>query len=88
MSDVRPVIAVDAMGGDHGPAVIVPGALAALTPDSPFELALYGDEVAIKAAMEQAGCENLPDLTTRCHRYLWELLGVYWVVIGRQVRLV
>ncbi len=66
MSDVRPVIAVDAMGGDHGPAVIVPGALAALTPDSPFELALYGDEVAIKAAMEQAGCENLPVSVVPC----------------------
>lgn len=66
MSDVRPVVAVDAMGGDHGPAVMVPGALAALKPDSPFELALYGDETAIKAALEQAECENLPVSVVHC----------------------
>jgi len=30
----RPVIAVDAMGGDHGPGTVVPGALANLTADS------------------------------------------------------
>ncbi len=66
MSDAKPVIAVDAMGGDHGPSVIVPGALAALTPDSPFELALYGDEAAIRAELEQAGRENLPVSVVHC----------------------
>jgi len=60
MSDARPVIAVDAMGGDHGPAVVVPGALAALDPDSPFDLALYGDEAAIRPFLAQAGREGLP----------------------------
>ncbi len=58
MSDIRPVIAVDAMGGDHGPAVMVPGALAAMTPESPFDLAFYGDQAVIQAELEQAGCDS------------------------------
>lgn len=47
----RPIIAVDAMGGDHGPSVVVPGAVAAMTPDSPFDLALYGRQDAIEAEL-------------------------------------
>jgi len=39
------------MGGDHGPSVLVPGALAALTPDCGFTLALYGDQAAIDAEL-------------------------------------
>jgi glycerol-3-phosphate acyltransferase PlsX len=35
------------MGGDHGPAVVVPGAVAAMPDPSPYILALYGDEDAI-----------------------------------------
>jgi len=54
MAAGKPVIAVDAMGGDHGPSVMVPGALAALSPDCGFELALYGDESAIKAALAES----------------------------------
>ncbi len=42
--DIR--IALDAMGGDHGPAVVVPGAAIALErrPDTQY---LYGDEKAV-----------------------------------------
>ncbi len=47
----RPVIAVDVMGGDHGPSVIVPGAVAALTPGCGFSLALYGDQAVIQAEL-------------------------------------
>lgn len=58
MSEARPVIAVDAMGGDHGPGVTVPGAVAALTPDSAFELALYGNEDLIKAELAKLAVDD------------------------------
>jgi len=45
-------IAVDAMGGDHGPRVIVPGALRGLASLGPeASLILLGDEDAIRRAM-------------------------------------
>lgn len=44
----RPVrIALDAMGGDHGPTVIVPGADIAATRRPDTEFILYGDEAVI-----------------------------------------
>ena len=43
-------IAVDAMGGDHGPSVIVPGALAGAREHN-CDLALVGDESAIRAEL-------------------------------------
>lgn len=49
----RPVIAVDAMGGDHGPSVVVPGAVDALGPEVLCDLALYGDEKAITDQLNQ-----------------------------------
>ena len=45
-------LAIDAMGGDHGPAVTVPAALAALRRNSGLELVLVGDESALNAALE------------------------------------
>ncbi len=44
-SDIR--IALDAMGGDHGPAVVVPGAAVVLERRPDVEFLLYGDERAI-----------------------------------------
>lgn len=41
-------IAVDAMGGDHGPNVIVPGAALALDAHPDLEFLLYGDEGSIR----------------------------------------
>ncbi len=58
-SSSRPVIAVDAMGGDHGPSVVVPGAVAALAQDSPFSLALYGDEQAVGAELAKLDTDGL-----------------------------
>ena len=49
----KPVVAVDAMGGDLGPEAIVPGVLQALAADSSFSVALYGDPVAIGAQLSQ-----------------------------------
>lgn len=44
-------IALDAMGGDHGPSVIVPAALAALTRHAGLKLILVGDEPALETAL-------------------------------------
>lgn len=66
MSETRPVIAVDAMGGDHGPGMIVPGALAALTPDSPFDLALYGEQAAVEQELAAVGGRDLPVSVVPC----------------------
>ena len=62
----KPVIAVDAMGGDHGPSVIVPGALAGLTAESPYEVAFYGETVAVEAAIEAHGGGDLPVSVVEC----------------------
>lgn len=66
MDDTRPVIAVDAMGGDHGPQVVVPGALAGLTPDSPYRIALYGDPQRIQEALGGLTIEGLPVSIVPC----------------------
>lgn len=65
-SSDRPVIAVDAMGGDHGPAVVVPGAVATLAPDSPFAVALYGDPQAIGAELDKLDAGGLPLSVVPC----------------------
>lgn len=62
----KPVIAVDAMGGDHGPSVVVPGAVAALAADSPFSLALYGDEAAVGAELDKLDTAGLPLSVVPC----------------------
>jgi glycerol-3-phosphate acyltransferase PlsX len=49
----KPTIAVDAMGGDHGPSVVVPGALDAAR-NLDLNLILVGDEKRIKAEMKSA----------------------------------
>ena len=46
-------IAVDAMGGDHGPPVTVPGSLAALTQENDINLILVGRQDQIKAELEK-----------------------------------
>jgi glycerol-3-phosphate acyltransferase PlsX len=44
-------IALDAMGGDHGPSVVVPAALSALTRHPNLELVLVGDEAVLRAEL-------------------------------------
>lgn len=46
-------IALDAMGGDFGPAVVVPGADIALARHPDTEFVLFGDEAAIRPLVEQ-----------------------------------
>ena len=70
MSEIRPVIAVDAAGGDHGPSVVVPGAVAAFPAenpaDQPYELSLYGDEAAIRAELDRLSADDLPISVVHC----------------------
>lgn len=46
-------IALDAMGGDHGPSVVVPAALEVLESHHNVHLILVGDEQAIKTQMQK-----------------------------------
>ncbi len=48
-SDVR--IALDAMGGDHGPCVVVPGAGIALERRPDVQFLVFGDETAIRPVL-------------------------------------
>ena len=59
------VISIDAMGGDHGPSVTVPGVAAAakLYPDVRF--LLHGDEA--KIGPELAKCGSVKDVCEICH---------------------
>ncbi|MCB1151085.1 hypothetical protein KDK88_06020, partial [bacterium] len=45
------VVAVDAMGGDHGPAVVVPGVLDALADRTDLQVRLYGLPDPVAAAL-------------------------------------
>jgi glycerol-3-phosphate acyltransferase PlsX len=49
------IIALDAMGGDHGPSVIVPAAKKALGEISDIQLVLVGDETQLRDEMEKLG---------------------------------
>lgn len=52
-------IALDAMGGDHGPAITVPGALAALRIQSDLNLVLVGQRAVLeKELARHAGAEG------------------------------
>ncbi|MEX1199718.1 MAG: phosphate acyltransferase PlsX [Methylophaga sp.] len=46
-------IAIDAMGGDHGPQVVIPAAISALQKHHDVELILVGDETTLQAALAQ-----------------------------------
>ena len=58
-------IAVDAMGGDSAPAVVVEGAIESVAHLNGHELALVGDEAQIRAAAEAVG--GLPSAISVCH---------------------
>ena len=46
-------IALDAMGGDHGPSVVIPGAAHALKTRPEIEFLLYGDEAKLAPYLAQ-----------------------------------
>jgi phosphate acyltransferase len=51
-------IAVDAMGGDHGPSVVVEGAVAAVR-ESGASVILVGDATAVESEIRRSGAESL-----------------------------
>jgi len=46
-------IALDAMGGDHGPAVVLPGAEISLTRHPDMEFLIYGDRAAVEPVLDR-----------------------------------
>lgn len=52
------IIALDAMGGDHGPVVIVPAAKMALDEIPGLQLVLVGDSIVLADALKANGLEN------------------------------
>lgn len=57
------IIALDAMGGDHGPRVTVGAARLALDEIPGVELVLVGDETQLRAALERRGLVDEPRIT-------------------------
>ena len=53
-------IAIDAMGGDHGPSVVLPGAELALIRHPDTEFLLFGDRAAVEPLLDK-----LPRLKAR-----------------------
>jgi glycerol-3-phosphate acyltransferase PlsX len=58
---ITPRIAIDAMGGDTGPAVMIAGAAMALKRDSDLAFLLFGDEGAVRAELGR-----FPELASVC----------------------
>lgn len=52
------IIALDAMGGDHGPSVTVPAASKALREIADISLLLVGDQAQLEAQLEKHGLQN------------------------------
>lgn len=53
-------VAIDAMGGDHGPSVTIPAAINALKKHPHLNLILVGDEQKLKDALSQHGAGDNP----------------------------
>ena len=66
-------VAVDCMGGDHGPHVTVPAALAGLASRSDVDLILVGLRDALEAELRARGAEPGPRL--RIH-HAFEIIGM------------
>jgi phosphate acyltransferase len=56
-------ISIDCMGGDHGPAVTIPAAVAFVESESDAELILVGPEEIIRAALKKQNASAHPRLT-------------------------
>ena len=62
----KPMIALDTMGGDHGPSVVVPGAVAGMSADSPYGITLYGDENAVGNELAKLDTDGLTISIVHC----------------------
>lgn len=61
MTNQIPVIALDAMGGDHGPSVTVPAAVAAVETGK-VSVTVVGDPDIVNAELEKQGVGNNPNI--------------------------
>lgn len=59
------ILAVDCMGGDHGPAVTVPAALAFLNANPDAKVMLVGDQAALQAQLARVGRGGGPRVSVR-----------------------
>ena len=66
-------IALDAMGGDHGPSVVIPGAAHALTQRSDISFLMFGDEAVVRPLLDQHPA--LKAVTTFTHTDVWVKMG-------------
>jgi phosphate acyltransferase len=64
--DKTPVVAVDAMGGDFGPSVVVPGVVDALKETTGYSVALYGDKKAIQVELDKLDYSSMPISIIHC----------------------
>ncbi|BCX87791.1 phosphate acyltransferase [Methylomarinovum tepidoasis] len=62
MSKQAPVIAIDAMGGDHGPEVTVPAALDCLRQYPQLQLILVGQDAVLRESLAAHGRSDHPRL--------------------------
>ncbi len=62
---MTPTVALDAMGGDHGPRVVVPAALTALAANDDLQLILVGDRKAIHGELRRVRAEPSERLQVR-----------------------
>ena len=63
--DAGPTIALDAMGGDHGPPVVVPAALEWLNRVPEIRLILVGNQNVLAAELERHGGQTGPRLSVQ-----------------------
>ncbi len=59
MAKMQSTIAVDAVGGDHGPGTVIPGVLEAMRADPTPKVRLYGDPESIEATLAQHDVDGL-----------------------------
>ena len=65
MNGVTTTLTLDAMGGDHGPSVVVPAAVEALQRHADLRLVLVGQEQAIAEHLAQLQAQETDRLTIR-----------------------
>src|SRR5687768_3572829 len=63
MTLTRVIIAIDAMGGDHGPSVIVPASLNILKKHSNVDLVLVGNQSILQAELKKHSFEDAARLS-------------------------
>jgi len=79
-------ISIDCMGGDHGPKVTVPAALAFVNSVPDAEMALVGRESLVRAELEKLGASNHPRLLVVHAEEVVEMDDLVEVALRRKKR--